>query len=281
MVCSNVMRLMFAMPIPAPRRRALLTAGVAIAGVILSGQLSGQGSIPPSGSKTPRYGFTVVKSYPHDPKAYTQGLEFNGGVLFEGTGLKGQSGVRRVELETGKVLQEVKIYPQYFGEGITLAAGKLFQVTWKDRAGFVYDPKTLTVVRNFTYFGEGWGLTHDPTALIMSDGTSTLRFMELTRFQERRKLKVMDAGVAIANLNELEWIKGEIWANVWQTDYIARISPKDGHVVGWVDLKGLLSAPYKAGGADAVLNGIAYDTAGDRIFVTGKLWPRVYEIKIK
>jgi len=277
MVCNNVMRIMSAMPIPAIRRLALLSGIVALTGVLPSGQ----GSVPPSGSKAQRYGYTVVKSYPHDPKAYTQGLEYNGGVLFEGTGLKGQSGVRRVELETGKVLQEIKIHPQYFGEGITIVSGKLFQVTWKDRAGFVYDPKTLNLVRNFTYFGEGWGLTHDPASLIMSDGTSTLRFMELTRFQERRKLKVMDAGAAIANLNELEWIKGEIWANVWQTDFIARISPRDGHVVGWVDLKGLLSAPYKAGGPDAVLNGIAYDSAGDRIFVTGKLWPRVYEIKIK
>ena len=145
----------------------------------------------------------------------------------------------------------------------------------------MYDPKTFKLIRNFTYFGEGWGLTHDPTGLIMSDGSSTLRVMELTRFQERRKLKVMDAGVPIVNLNELEMVKGEIWANVWQTDYIARISPKDGHVVGWVDLKGLLSAPYKAAGPDAVLNGIAYDSAADRIFVTGKLWPRVYEIKLK
>ena len=268
------------MPIPPVRRLSLLSllSGILAAGGVF---LSGQGSIPPSGSKAPKYGYTVVKSYPHDSKAYTQGLEYNGGVLFEGTGLKGQSAVRKVELETGKVLQEVKIHPQYIGEGITIAAGKLFQVTWKDRAGFVYDPKTLNLVRNFTYFGEGWGLTHDTAGLIMSDGTSTLRFMEVTRLQERRKLKVMDAGVPIANLNELEWIRGEIWANVWQTDYIVRISPKDGHVVGWVDLKGLLSAPYKAGGADAVLNGIAYDGAADRIFVTGKLWPRVYEIKIK
>jgi glutamine cyclotransferase len=195
--------------------------------------------------------------------------------------MKGQSGVRKVDLESGKVIEEIKIHPQYFGEGITIAAGKLFQVTWKDRAGFVYDAKTLKLVRNFTYFGEGWGLTHDPTGLIMSDGSSTLRVMELTRFQERRKLKVTDAAVPIENLNELETIKGEIWANVWQTDYIVRISPKDGRVVGWVNLKGLLSLPYKVTSADAVLNGIAYDSAGDRIFVTGKLWPRLYEIKVK
>jgi glutaminyl-peptide cyclotransferase len=268
------------MAIPISLRMSVLIPIIIIIAMV-SLTLSGQGSIPPSASKAPKYGYTVVKSYPHDPKAYTQGLEYSGGVLYEGTGMKGQSGVRKVDLETGKVIQELKIHPQYFGEGITVTAGKLFQVTWKDRAGFVYDPKTLKEIRTFTYFGEGWGLTHDLAGLIMSDGSSTLRFLELTRFQERRKLKVMDAGVAIGNLNELEWIKGEIWANVWQTDYIARISPKDGHVVGWIDLKGLLSAPYKAAGADAVLNGIAYDSAGDRIFVTGKLWPRLYEIKIK
>ena len=271
------MHIMIAMPIPAVRRAASFGAFLAFASL----SLSGQGSIPPPSSKAPKYGYTVVKSYPHDPKAYTQGLEYFGGVLYESTGQKGQSGVRKVDLESGKVLQEVKIHPQYFGEGITITAGKLFEVTCKDRAGFVYDAKTLKLIRNFTYFGEGWGLTHDPAGLIMSDGTATLRFMELTRFQERRKLNVMDAGVAISNLNELEWIKGEIWANVWQTDYIARISPKDGHVVGWINLKGILSAPYKAMGTDAVLNGIAYDSAGDRIFVTGKLWPRIYEIKIK
>ena len=242
---------------------------------------SSQGTIPPSVSKTPKYGYTVVNSYPHDPKAYTQGLEYSGGVLYESTGIKGQSAVRQIDLATGKVVQEVKIHPQYFGEGITIAAGKVFQVTWKDRAGFVYDAKTFKLIRNFTYFGEGWGLTHDATGLIMSDGTSTLRWMELTRFQERRKMNVMDAGVAIGNLNELEMIRGEVWANVWQTDYIARISPKDGRVVGWINLKGLLGPPYKVTSADAVLNGIAYDSAGDRIFVTGKLWPRLYEIKVK
>jgi glutamine cyclotransferase len=177
------------------------------------------------------------------------------------------------------VLQEFKIPPGYFGEGITVTAGKLFELTWKDKTGFVYDAKTFRLIRNFSYFGEGWGLTHDETALIMSDGTSSLRFLETTRFSERRRLTVMDAGVAIGNLNELEMIKGEIWANVWQTDYIVRISPKDGHVLGWVNLKGLL--PAAPGGKADVLNGIAYDSAKDRIFVTGKLWPKLFEIKLK
>jgi glutamine cyclotransferase len=186
-----------------------------------------------------------------------------------------------VELETGKVVQETKLHPQYFGEGITIAQGKVFQLTWQDRAGFVYDAKTLKFIRNFSYFGEGWGLTHDATSLVMSDGTSTLRFLEPTRFQERRRLKVMDAGVPIERLNELEMIRGEIWANVWQTDYIVRIAPKEGRVLGWINLKGLLGAPMAKLSSDAVLNGIAFDAQKNRIFVTGKLWPRLFEIAIK
>jgi glutamine cyclotransferase len=238
-------------------------------------------SVPPSMSKAPQSGYTVVRSYPHDPKAYTQGLEYFDGFLYEGTGLKGSSAVRKVEIETGKVIQETKLHPQYFGEGITIAQGKVFQVTWQDNAGFVYDAKTLKFIRNFSYFGEGWGLTHDPTGLILSDGTSTLRFLEPTRFREQRRIKVMDAGVAIERLNELEMVRGEIWANVWQTDYIVRISPKDGRVLGWINLKGLLGAPMAKLSAEAVLNGIAFDAQKNRIFVTGKLWPRVFEITVK
>ena len=138
------------------------------------------------------------------------------------------------------------LHAQYFGEGITISQGKLFQVTWQDRTGFVYDARTLKFIRNFSYFGEGWGLTHDPAGLIMSDGTSTLRFLEMTRFQEQRRVKVNDAGVPIERLNELEWVRGEIWANVWETDFIVRISPKDGRVVGWINLKGLLSGPPRS-----------------------------------
>jgi glutamine cyclotransferase len=238
-------------------------------------------AVPPRGSKTPVSGYTVVQTYPHDPKAFTQGLEYRDGFLYEGTGLKGQSAVRKVTLETGKVVQEKRLDPGYFGEGITLTAGKLFELTWQTKTGFVYDANTFKLIRNFGYFGEGWGLTHDEAGLIMSDGTPTLRFLELTRFTERRRLRVTDSGTGmpIAGLNELEMIKGEIWANVWQTDYIARISPRDGRVTGWIDLKGLLgpSAPRP----DAVLNGIAYDAAKDRIFVTGKLWPKLFEIKLK
>ena len=238
-------------------------------------------SIPPSGSKTPQSGYTVVRSYPHDPKAFTQGLEYFDGFLYESTGLKGRSGVRKVEIESGKVVQEEKIHPQYFGEGLTITQGKIFQVSWQDRQGFVYDAKTMKFLRNFTYFGEGWGLTHDASLLVMSDGTSTLRFLETTRFQEKRRLKVTDGAVAIERLNELEMVRGEIWANVWETDYIVRISPKDGRVVGWINLKGLLGAPNVKPSAEAVLNGIAFDAQKNRIFVTGKLWPRIFEISIK
>lgn len=262
--------------------RVLAATGLMTLAAVLI--VSGQGTgapprVPPPGSKAPVSGFTVVNSYPHDPAAFTQGLEYRDGSLYEGTGLQGRSAIRRVELETGKVVQEFKISPGYFGEGITVTSGKLFELTWKDKTGFVYDAKTFRLIRNFSYFGEGWGLTHDETGLIMSDGTSALRFLETTRFSERRRVKVMDAGAAIPNLNELEMIKGEIWANVWQTDYIARISPKDGHVTGWVNLKGLL--PAAVGGKADVLNGIAYDSAKDRIFVTGKLWPKLFEVKLK
>lgn len=259
----------------------LIPIAALAASVTLALQAQGPKSIPPVASKAPKYTYTVVRSYPHDPKAYTQGLEYFGGVLYEGVGLRGRSAVRRVEVETGKVLQEEKLHPQYFGEGITITQGRIFQVTWQDKVGFIYDAKTLKLIRNFAYFGEGWGLTHDPAGLIMSDGTSTLRFFELTRFREQRRVKVTDGGVPIEKLNELEWVRGEIWANVGETDYIVRISPKDGRVVGWINLKGLMGGPATKLGPEAVLNGIAYDAQNNRIFVTGKLWPRVFEIQVR
>jgi glutamine cyclotransferase len=261
--------------------RQIVRAGIIVCASALAIAAQPSRLIPPPTSKAPKSSYTVVRSYPHDPKAFTQGLEYFDGFLYEGTGLKGRSSVRKVELESGKVVQEVTLHPQYFGEGITIAQGKIFQITWQDRTGFVYDVKTLKPIRNFSYFGEGWGLTHDAAGMIMSDGTSTLRFLELTRFQERRRLRVTDAAVPIERLNELEMIRGEIWANVWETDYIVRISPKDGRVLGWIDLKGLLGrSPVKLP-PEAVLNGIAFDAQKDRIFVTGKLWPRVFEIRVK
>lgn len=259
----------------------LLAAGSAIlltVGLQVGGQNPPQ--LPPAGSRVPKYGYFVVRAYPHDPTAFTQGLEYRDGFLYEGTGLKGRSSIRKVAIDTGKVLQEHPISPEYFGEGITLMGGTLFELTWQSHVGFVYDTATFGERRTFTYGGEGWGLTHDTSNVIMSDGTASLRFLDPKTLTEQRRITVTDGGMAIANLNELEWIRGEIWANIWQTDYIARISPHDGHVVGWIDLKGLLGGPYASASVD-VLNGIAYDAEHDRTFVTGKLWPKVFEIKVK
>lgn len=227
----------------------------------------------------PTYGYTVVRTYPHDPNAFTQGLQYLDGVIYEGTGLNGRSSVRRVKFETGEVLQQRATRPEHFGEGITIWQSDLIQLTWQSGLAFVYDRSTLTPRRTFTYAGEGWGLTHDNVSLIMSDGTETLRFLDPTTFKERRRLKVTAGGVPVARLNELEFVKGEVFANIWQTDHVARIDPKSGRVTGWIDLRGLLTVRERA--ATDVLNGIAYDEAGDRLFVTGKLWPRLFEIKLQ
>src|SRR5215831_11360502 len=229
-------------------------------------------------ARLPIYGFTVVRSYPHDPAAFTQGLEFEDGVLYEGTGLNGRSSIRRVNLDTGNVLQQHNIGAQYFGEGITIVGSDLFELTWQSGVAFVYDRNTFALKKSFKYSGEGWGLTHDGTNLIMSDGTENLRFLDPATFAERRRVRVTGVGEPVKNLNELEYVKGEVLANVWLTDFIVRIDPQTGQVKGYVDLSGLL--PLAQRGQDAVLNGIAYDAAGDRLFVTGKLWPRLYEVKI-
>jgi glutamine cyclotransferase len=230
------------------------------------------------GAPVPTFGYQVVRSYPHDRNAFTQGLIFRDGVLYEGTGLNGRSGIRKVKLETGEVLQMKALSPEYFGEGITDWNDQIVQLTWRSEVGFVYDLKTLDQIRRWSYTGEGWGLTHDDTRLIMSDGSAQLRFIDPATLTETGRLTVRDANGAVDRLNELEYVKGEILANVWQTDRLARISPKDGRVTGWIDLSGLLS-PIERGSVD-VLNGIAYDAAGDRLFVTGKLWPRVFEIRL-
>ena len=228
----------------------------------------------------PVYGYTVVRTYPHDRDAFTQGLVYHRGVLYEGTGLHGRSSVRRVRLETGEVLQIRRLDPKYFGEGIAVWNDSLIQLTWQSEIGFVYDLETFEPRRTFPYTGEGWGLTHDGTRLIMSNGseTGTLRFLDPHTLRETGRLTVRDAGVPVAGLNELEYVKGEIYANVWNTERIARISPKTGQVTGWIDLRGLLD-PREAAGVD-VLNGIAYDAEKDRLFVTGKLWPRIFEIQV-
>lgn len=222
--------------------------------------------------------YRVVAVYPHDPQAFTQGLVYQDGVLYEGTGLNGQSSIRKVKLENGEVLQIHKLDPQYFGEGIAIAGDSLFELTWQSEVGFVYDRKTFQRTGTFTYKGEGWGLTYDGRRLIMSDGTAYLRFIDPIARKETSRLLVRDGRRPVEHLNELEFVKGEVFANVWQTDRIARISPKTGLVLGWIDLPGLLSA-REAQGVD-VLNGIAYDAERDRLFVTGKLWPKLFEIRI-
>ena len=227
---------------------------------------------------TPTYGYRVVRSYPHDPQAFTQGLVYLEGVLYEGTGLKGRSSIRKVKLENGEVLQIRNVDERYFGEGIVVWQRNLIQLTWQSEVGFVYDRDTFEQARTFTYQGEGWGLTHDGSRLIMSDGTPYLRFLDPATLKPTGKLPVRDGNVLVDELNELEMVKGEIFANVWPTERIARISPKTGRVTGWIDLRGLLS-PAEAAQAD-VMNGIAYDAVGDRLFVTGKLWPRLFEIQI-
>jgi glutamine cyclotransferase len=227
----------------------------------------------------PVYGYTVVKAYPHDREAFTQGLQYVDGALYEGTGLNGRSSIRRVRLETGEVLQKRDVAPEYFGEGITIWKSDLIQLTWQSGIGFVYDRRTFAPKRTFKYPGEGWGLTHNGAELVMSDGTDALRFLDPATFGERRRVRVTAAGKPVRELNELEFVKGEIYANVWTTDVIARIEPKSGRVTGWIDLTGLLSPAERA--TTDVLNGIAYDAAGNRLFVTGKLWPRVFEIALK
>jgi glutamine cyclotransferase len=230
-------------------------------------------------SKVPTYGFQVVRSYPHDRTSFTQGLIVRDGFFYEGTGLHGRSALRKVKIETGEVLQHEALEEQYFGEGITEWQGSLYQLTWQSQIGFVYDANTFRRTKIFTYKGEGWGLTHDGTRLILSDGTPKLRFLDPSTLKETGSVVVRDARRPVEDLNELEFVKGEILANVWQTDRIARIDPADGRVTGWIDLTGLMSAAER-GTTDAVLNGIAYDAAADRLFVTGKLWPRIFEIKL-
>ena len=231
-----------------------------------------------SRSRAPVAGYRVVHVFPHDSEAFTQGLVYLDGLFYEGTGLNGRSTIRKVKIETGQVMQLHRLDSQYFGEGIAILNDTLFQLTWQSGIAFLYDRTTFTRTGTFSYTGEGWGLTHDGRRLIMSDGTATLRFIDPASHKEISRLAVRDGGKPVLNLNELEYIKGEVFANVWQTDRIARISPKTGEVTGWIDLKGLLPASEQA--PDAVLNGIAYDAAGDRLFVTGKLWPKVFEIRI-
>jgi glutamine cyclotransferase len=227
-----------------------------------------------------RDGYQIVHAYPHDPEAFTQGLVFADGHLYESTGRNGKSSIRVVDLSTGRVLQHYDLAAKYFGEGLTSWGNDLIQLTWKAELGFVYDRSSFAWKRTFHYGGEGWGLTHDDKQLILSDGTSILRFLDPQSFSETKRISVTDEkGHPLFNINELEYIRGEIYANIWQTDQIVRISPRTGKVLGWIDLSGLMDKSELAG-PDAVLNGIAYDSKRDRLFVTGKLWPKLFEIKM-
>ena len=233
---------------------------------------------PVAGADTaPTWRHAVVRSFPHDAEAFTQGLLVRDGFFYESTGQKGRSSLRKVDIETGKIVQRLGVGNQYFAEGLAAWGTQLIQLTWETNIGFVYDRATFKTLRTFTYKGEGWGLADDGTRLVMSDGTPTLRFLNPETLAETGSIRVLDGPTAVDDLNELEVVKGEIFANVWLTDRIAVIAPATGRVVAWLNLKGLMPARANP---DAVLNGIAYDAARDRLFVTGKLWPRMFEIRV-
>jgi glutamine cyclotransferase len=233
---------------------------------------------PPVSNVTPVYSYNVINTYSHDRGAFTQGLVFEDGVLYEGTGLNGRSSLRRVDLETGEVLQIYEL-PRFFGEGITVYGDSVIQLTYEAHVGFVYDKDSFELLREFNYSTQGWGITTDGERLIMSDGSATLYFWDPETFEETGRVEVYDRDGPVKRLNELEYIHGEVYANVWQTNRIARIDPGTGQVVGWIDLSGLLTAEDRIPPVD-VLNGIAYDEKKDRLFVTGKLWPKLFEIEL-
>jgi glutamine cyclotransferase len=231
-----------------------------------------------AGSLWGQWTYQIVKTYPHDREAFTQGLEYRNGFLYEGTGLHGRSTLRKVKLETGVVLQRLSLPAQYFGEGISVVGDRIVQLTWQSEVGFVWGLQDFKLQSKFTYRGEGWGLTTDGKNLYFSDGTDEIRVLDGKTLAETRRLRVRENGRPLKELNELEWVEGEILANVWQTDRIVKINPLDGRVTGSIDLAGILP-PTERAGTD-VLNGIAYDAAGKRLFVTGKLWPKLFEIKL-
>jgi glutaminyl-peptide cyclotransferase len=223
--------------------------------------------------------YRVVRTYPHDSQAFTQGLVYLDGHLYESTGLEGRSSLRMEDLDTGRILAFHDVPAQYFAEGLTNWGNTLIQLTWQNHLALVYDRLNFRFLRSFHYDGEGWGLTQDGKNLILSDGSSVLRFFDPTTFREVRRITVKDGATLVTQINELEYIHGQIYANIWHSDRIARISPATGKVLGWIDLSGLLPTSEHST-AEAVLNGIAYDAAHDRLFVTGKLWPRIFEIKV-
>jgi glutamine cyclotransferase len=234
----------------------------------------------PAKAAIPVYGYKVVQTYPHDTGAYTEGLFYKDGFLYESTGQAGQSTVRKVDLQSGEVIQRHNVPSRYFGEGIVDWKDRLVQLTWKSGTGFVYDLTSFKQRRRFTYPGEGWALTRDDKHLYMSDGSAVLRVLDPETLATTGSILVTADGEPVINLNELEWVKGEIYANVWLTNHIARIDPASGHVVGWIDLTGLFDVNQTPEPGNDVLNGIAYDAKNDRLFVTGKRWPSLFEIKL-
>lgn len=231
-------------------------------------------------ARIPVYTYEVVNTYPHDPGAFTQGLVFLDGCLWESTGLNGQSSLRKVDLKTGAVLKRVEVPAQYFAEGLAVLGGKLFQLTWQNQKGFVYDLATFQLEQEFTYDGEGWGLATDGRWLILSDGTDQIRFLDPATFEVNHTIHVSALGQPVNRLNELEYIKGEIYANVWGADFVVRIDPATGNINSMIDFRGLLAPEDRSFDTD-VLNGIAYDASEDRLFVTGKKWPKLFEVRLK
>lgn len=227
-----------------------------------------------------KYTYHIVNTWPHDRQAFTQGLVFIDGRLFESTGLNGESSLREVDLATGRVRRRVDVPAQYFAEGLAILGGQAFQLTWQNQRAFVYDRETFRLEKEFSYTGEGWGLTTDGRWLVMSDGSSQIRFLDPATFAVMRSIVVTHGGLPVPRLNELEWINGEIFANVWQSDLVVRIDPRSGNVTGVIDFTGLLPPQDRDASTD-VLNGIAYDAARDRLFVTGKRWPKLFEVRLQ
>lgn len=270
------------MPVEPRSTRLLLILVIALA--LTSLQCNGNATNvapknPAENAVVANHGYEVVNSWPHDPDAFTQGLVFLDGKLLESTGQPGRSTLRSVELQTGKVLKKVDVPIPYFAEGIALLNNKIYQLTWEHRLGFIYDAQNFQKIGEFQYSGEGWGLTTDGSSLILSDGSNRLRFIDPSSFQVRKTIAVLDGKRPIGELNELEYVNGEIYANIWHEDRIAAIDPETGRVKAWIDLNGLLK-PGEVQDPEAVLNGIAFDKASNRLFVTGKLWPKLFEIRV-
>lgn len=266
------------------KARLVLILALSVAGLQCN---AGANSGPPvntGANNTPavvaKHGYQVVNAYPHDTGAFTQGLIFVDGKLYEGTGQEGRSSLREVELQSGRVLKKVEVPMPFFAEGITLLNGKIYQLTWQHQIGFIYNAQTLQKTGEFPYTGEGWGITNDGHSLIISDGSNRLKFLDPDSFRVTKTIAVADGGTRVNQLNELEYVNGEIYANIWHDQRIVTIDPQNGRVTGWIDLSGLLQ-PGAVSDEEAVLNGIAYDQASGRLFVTGKLWPQLFEIKIK